>query len=792
MSEGTASFGEMLRRLRRAAALSQEELAERAGLSQRGISDLERGARLAPHLSTIRLLADALALCPADREALLTAARPATPTGSTEVASLSHARLPLPLSPLVGRERELADLVSLLGPVESRLVTLTGPGGIGKTRLALAIGSQLAVEFRDGVVFVDLAPLSDPGLVLPEVATALKVRETGGRPLSATVQRYLAQRDMLLILDNFEHVLDAAPIVVALLSAARRITVLVTSRAPLRLPGEQEYLVPALGLPASPIDDLALLAASEAVAFFVDRVQAVRPQFALTSDNARAVAEICRRLDGLPLALELAAAQIKLFPPQALLRRLEQRLPLLTGGARTLPARQQTMRNTIAWSHDLLSPEVQTIFRRLAVFPGGCIIDAADAVGDPDGMLDAFSGIASLVDGSLLRQEEGAESEPRFRMLETVREYGLEQLAGSGESDATRDQLAAWCLALAERAEPVEFGGDISPAWVVRLDEELANLRAAINWLLAGGEAKRALRLLVATEDFWTQRLVSYTELHRWLEAALAAAPNAPARDRVLAHWLLSTGNGAQGNQDAALMHARQLLEAAEASGDSASLGFAHMALAYVWEDRGDIAQAAAAYAATIPVWWDAGAWYPKAQLADKLVLQGDLETGVPMLEEALASLRQPNPHWWIVLVIILRGYAALRQGDIARAADLFAEGITDAKGLHHTPALLGAIAGLAGVALERGQAERAARLLGAIDATRESVGIERIRSWLHAERIAKDTHAALEATAFDRAWSDGRTLTLEETITEGLALANEATAAQESHPPTSRSYGHC
>jgi transcriptional regulator with XRE-family HTH domain len=189
MSEGTASFGEMLRRLRRAAALSQEELAERAGLSQRGISDLERGARLAPHLSTIRLLADALALCPADREALLTAARPATPTGSTEVASLSHARLPLPLSPLVGRERELADLVSLLGPVESRLVTLTGPGGIGKTRLALAIGSQLAVEFRDGVVFVDLAPLSDPGLVLPEVATALKVRETGGRPLSATVQR---------------------------------------------------------------------------------------------------------------------------------------------------------------------------------------------------------------------------------------------------------------------------------------------------------------------------------------------------------------------------------------------------------------------------------------------------------------------------------------------------------------------------------------------------------------------------------------------------------------------------
>jgi predicted ATPase/transcriptional regulator with XRE-family HTH domain len=775
MSGEPASFGTELRRQRLKVALSQEQLAQRAGLSARGISDLERGARRAPHLSTVRLLADGLALCSADREALFTAARPATSTGSTEVALPSHASLPLPLSPLVGRERELADLVSLLGPVKSRLVTLTGPGGIGKTRLALAVGSRFAAQFADGAVFVDLAPLSDPGLVLPEVATALNVRETGGQPLIATVQRYLAAREMLLILDNFEHVLDAAPVVVELLSAGQRITVLVTSRAPLRLPGEQEYLVPSLGLPAaSTNDDLALLAGSEAVAFFVDRVQAVRPHFALTADNAQAVAEICRRLDGLPLALELAAARVKLFPPRALLRRLEQRLPLLTGGARTLPARQQAMRNTIAWSHDLFSSEEQTLFRQLAVFPGGCTIDAADAVADPDGMLDVFGGIASLVDGSLLRQEEGPESEPRFRMLETVREYGLEQLADSGESDATRDRLAAWCLALAEQAEPAEFGGDISPKWVIRLDEELANLRAAVNWLLAGREAKRALRLLVAAEDFWTQRLVSYAELHRWLVAALAAAPDAPVRDRVLAHWLLSTGNGAQGNHEAALFHAQQLLEAAEESGDSASLGFAHMALAYVWEDRGDIAQAAAAYAATIPVWWDAGAWYPKAQLADKLVLQGDLEAGVPMLEEALTRLRHTDPHWWIVLVIILRGHAALRQGDLAHAAGLFAEGITDAKGLHHTPALLGAMAGLAGVALVRGQAERAAWLLGAIEAERESVGIEHIRSWLHAETIAKDTHAALEAATFEQAWLAGRMAPLEEAITEALSIAEE------------------
>ena len=778
MSDEPALFGELLRYHRVAAGLTQEELAERAGLSQRGISDLERGARRTPHLATVRLLADGLALSPAGRMALLTAARPATFNGPTEASRSSHAPLPIPLTPFVGRERELADLMSLVEHADYRLVTLTGPGGTGKTRLALAVGSRLTARFPDGIVFVDLAPLGDAGLVLPEIAIALRVRESGGRSVIATVQRFLAEREMLLILDNFEHVLDAAPFVAELLSAARRTKVLATSRAPLRLPGEREYLVPPFGmLAANEKPDLASVAASEAVTFFVDRAQAVRPDFALTADNSLAVAEVCWRLDGLPLALELAAARVKLLPPRALLKRLDHRLPLLTGGARTLPARQQTMRNTIAWSHDLLSSEDQTIFRRLAVFPGGCIIDAAEAVADPDGMLDAFSGIASLVDASLLRQEEGAESESRFRMLETVREYGLEQLETSGEGHATRTRMATWCLALAEQAEPVDFGGDVSPAWVVRLDEELPNLRAAINWLLARGEATHALRLLVATEDFWTQRLMSYTELHRWLAASLAAAPDAPVRDRVLAHWLLSTGNGAQGNDEAALFHAERLLEAAEESGDTASFGFAHMALAYVWEDRGDIARAAAAYAATIPVWWEAGAWYPKAQLADKLVLQGDLEASVPMLEEALTRLREADPHWWIVLVIILRGHAALREGDLALAASLFAEGIADAKSLHHTPALLGAMAGLAGVALERGQAERAARLLGAVEAARKSVGIKHIRSWLHAERITIDTRATLEVAAFGRAYLAGSRAQLEEAITEALAIAGETGA---------------
>ncbi len=250
------------------------------------------------------------------------------------------------------------------------------------------------------------------------------------------------------------------------------------------------------------------------------------------------------RLDGLPLAIELAAAFVKMLPPQALLKRLEQRLPLLTGGARTLPARQQTMRNTIAWSHDFLTPEEQTLFRRLAVFPGGCTIEAAEAVASGDGTLDVFGGLASLVDKSLLRQEEGSEGEPRFRMLETVREFGQERLEASGEREETERRLADWCLSLAEEVRPDFPGGTMQPRWVGRLHEELPNLRAAVTWLLDHGEATQVLRLLAATEDYWTQQHTSNAELHRWLETALAAAPDAPAADRALAHWLLTLMNG--------------------------------------------------------------------------------------------------------------------------------------------------------------------------------------------------------------------------------------------------------
>jgi predicted ATPase/DNA-binding XRE family transcriptional regulator len=780
MSGSGTSFGDLILRLRSAAGLSQEELAERAGLSRNSISDLERGLRQAPRLGTVRLLADALSLGEDDRTALLKAARPALlRRGGSGLPPSARARLPMRLTRLIGREAELASISAALWHDEVRLLTITGPGGVGKTRLAIAVAAALMPAYVDGVVFVDLSPLIDPGLVVPTVATALDVREIAGQSLIETLSEFLAARRLLLLLDNCERLLAAAPELAALLSACPAATILATSREPWHMHGERVFPLGPLPLPAEQLPQITEMAQIPAVALFLERATAVQPDFTLSETNVAAVAAICRRLDGLPLAIELAAALVNVLPPGALLVRLERRLPVLIGGGRDLPARQQTMRNTIAWSHELLTDDEQMLYRRLAVFPGGCTIEAAEAVVGTESGLDAFAGIAALVEKSVLRQE-GTGGEPRFRMLETVREYALECLDASDEGDGIRDGLAAWILDLTEQAEPVAFGSIISPEWADRLNEELPNLRAAVTWLLARGEGARALRLLVAAEDFWTQRHLTDAELHSWLETALVAAPDAPARDRALAHWLLSCGNGALGHDEVALRHAQLLLATSEELDDPVGLGFAHFAMALAWEDRGDIDRAAAAYAEVIPLWRSAGgmeaqSWVAQAELADKYVMRGDLEAGVPMLEDALAHLPQVDPPWFVVLVINLRGHAALLQRDLRLATRMFAEAIAVSRGLRHAHSLLGALAGLAGVALARGQAARAARLLGAMDAARATVGMRRWDNWLHAERITADVRAAMQIAAFEEAWSAGRALPREETITEALALAADA-----------------
>ncbi len=572
------------------------------------------------------------------------AGRSATPRAPGTLLS----PLPVPPAPIIGRASEIRSIIQWLRRPEGRLLTLSGPPGVGKTRLALAAAAAVDDEFQSGVVFVNLAPIRDPGLFEHTLIQTFGLRRFQARPPLERLSRHLADRQILLLLDNFEQVIAASSSVAALLEACPRLHVLVTSREALRLGAEREFPVQPLTLPdPEGVSNPVVLARAPAVALFVARARSIQPGFALTRDNSRIVAEICRRLDGLPLAIELAAARVKVLPPQAILTRLSQRLPLLVGGPRDLPGRHRALRAAIAWSEDLLEPEERTVFRRLAVFLGGFTLEAAQAVATADLSADTLTVIAGLINKSLLRHETSKSAEPRFGMLETVREYAWEQLTTTGEAERTRDRHLEYFLGLAERAKGL-FNSQQAHEWFAIMEQEYENFRAVLGWASERAYTDPELRMASAICTFWFLR-GNVGEGYKWVDAALAKSREASPALRAPLFPVASAWT--HGDEERAAALAQEGLALARSVGDRETmsrclqnLGVAH--------------------------------------------LQKDPQLAKAFLTEGLAHARDIDDRNRIGLAVQALAMVAQMEGDPARAARLHgsAEAILESFGLPYSP----------------------------------------------------------------------------------------------------------
>ena len=619
--------------------------------------------------------------------------------------------LPNQRTALIGRDREIAAVKELLLRDDVHVVTLTGPGGIGKTRLGLQVAAEVAQNFPSGVCFVPLATLSDATLIPPTIVQALDIRETGRQVTLESLKNHLQdlRTNLLLFFDNFEHLLPAAPLVSELLTMAPQLRVLVTSRAPLHIYGEREFPVPSLDLPnLQSSTSLRVLEKNPAVALFLERAVAVKPTFELTEENAVTVATICTRLDGLPLAIELAAARIKLLSPSAMQSRLESRLQLLTGGAKDLPERQQTLRGAIDWSYDLLSPAEQTLFRRVSAFVGGCTLEGVEAVCNTkrDLELDVLDGMASLVDKSLVQQIEGRKAESRFVLLDTIREYGLERLAASGEESATRRAHAAFCLVLAEDCAS-QAADPARTEWVNSFEVEHDNFRAALEWLTQTGNADWGLRLGAALFQFWDMR--EHLTEGRDRLGKLLRLESAAARSNSRARVVFAAGvlAGEQGDHSAACSLAQESLEIARELDDTRGVGIALNALAVMARDRGDLAASRSLLEQSLAVWRGLGDRVVEARsvsnLANIVKQQRDFALARSLYEDCLAIFRDLGDRNGMAWSLDYEGDIVHEQGDHVAARDLYEQSLAIFRQLGDKWGMAGCLADLGNLARDHG-----------------------------------------------------------------------------------------
>jgi len=796
---GTVLFGHWLKDRRTALGLTQKELAQRVGCSKVTIEKLESGERR-PSGQIAALLAEHLEVALEERRAFIQFARRSDHAAPSAVnlasyrepyQQASHANnLPAQATAFIGREDVLAEVVAALRAPQVRILTLSGPPGIGKTRLSLQVAAHLLQDFSDGVFFVPLASLRDAGLVVSAIAQALEVKEAGAESLLERLQTALKPKHLLLLLDNFEQVVPAGKWVADLLRAAPGLKVLVTSREVLRVYGEYDFPVPAMTMP--PAESLAAstdLAQYEAVSLFAQRAVAVNRAFKLTDENAPVVAEICRRLDGLPLAIELAAAHVRTLSPQAMLSELRNRLALLVAGPQDLPARQQTLRGAIDWSYDLLSGDEQTLFRLLGIFVGGFTMEAAEAIvrypqpvapdaGEgPSGARSLAGLLQSLQEKSLLKCYTPDAGEARFNMLETIREYALAKLRESGEAQAIRQAHLVYFLALAERAEP-ELTGPDQLIWLNRLEQEHDNLRAALDASRESSNVEQAglhLRLAGALHRFWFTH--GYLQEGRaYLEAALAFVKE----DEPSAKLLLSAGDLArlQGEYELARNLTERSLAIRRNLGNKENIAKALNNLGLVLHDQGDIASARPLLEESLSIRRELGDKRGIGMLLNNLGVvayaQKDYDYARALYEESLAIRRELGNARGISILLGNLALVHKIAGDYEQALSMLREALLIKRDLGDMQGIASTLEGMAQVAAASGQTDRAASLWGATEALWQTMGILLpVTDLADYKRNIDEARNKIGESAFAQAMSRGRDMSLEQVLLYALEASS-------------------